>query len=120
MTIVGSEKMVIYDDVSPDAKITIYDKAVKRGRADDDPRLISLPSCETYDEFQVRLRLGDVLIPRLDFSEPLRHELQHFVDCIQTGTVPETDGASGLDIVRSLEMAQASMDESKVRAEQSR
>jgi predicted dehydrogenase len=115
MTIVGTEKMVVYDDVSADAKITIYDKAVKRGAHIQDPLLVALPSYETFDEFQVRLRIGDVLIPRLDFSEPLRAEVQHFVDCIVSGRTPDTDGASGLEIVRALEQAQRSMDENRRR-----
>jgi predicted dehydrogenase len=110
MTIVGTEKMVVYDDVSADAKIAIYDKAVKRGAHLTDPLLVSLPSYETFDEFQLRLRVGDVLIPRVDFTEPLRLEAQHFVDCITEGRTPDTDGVSGLEVVRALEMAQASMD----------
>jgi predicted dehydrogenase len=112
MTVVGSEKMLVYDDVSADEKITIYDKAVKKTRpGDPDPRLISLPSYETFDEFQVRLRLGDVLIPRLDFVEPLKLVTQHFVDCILSGETPETDGVAGLQVVRTLEAAQRSLDE---------
>ena len=67
--------MVVYDDVSADEKITVYDKGVKRTGADDpDPRPMALPSYETFGEFQVLLRVGDVLIPRLDFVEPLRLE----------------------------------------------
>ncbi len=116
MTIVGTEKMVVYDDVSADAKITIYDKAVKRGAHLTDPLLVTLPSYETFDEFQVRLRVGDVLIPRVDFSEPLRFEVQHFVDCIRNGAKPDTDGQSGLEVVRGLEMAQRSMDENRSRS----
>ena len=117
MTIVGSEKMVVYDDVSADEKITIYDKAVKKTAATDpDPRLVSLRSYETFDEFQVRLRLGDVLIPRLDFAEPLRFETQHFVDCIVSGRTPDTDGEAGLQVVRTLEAAQRSLDEQAARA----
>lgn len=117
MTVVGSEKMLVYDDVSADEKITIYDKAVKKTRpGDPDPRLIALPSYETFDEFQVRLRLGDVLIPRLDFVEPLKLVTQHFVDCILSGETPETDGVAGLQVVRTLEAVQRSLDENAARA----
>jgi predicted dehydrogenase len=107
MTVVGSKKMIVYDDVSADARITIYDKGVSRSRRDD----AGPPgSYETFGEFQLLLRAGDVLIPKVDFTEPLRVELQHFVDCIGSGEAPLTDGVSGLRVVRALEAAQASMD----------
>ena len=67
-------------------------------------------SYETFAEFQLLLRAGDVLIPKVDFVEPLQVELQHFVDCIRSGERPLTDGVSGLRVVRALEAAQASMD----------
>jgi predicted dehydrogenase len=107
MTVVGSEKMIVYDDVSADARITIYDKGVARTRRPD--AQISLGSYETFAEFQLLLRAGDVLIPKLDFIEPLLLECQHFVDCIRSGERPLTDGESGLRVVSVLEAAQASM-----------
>jgi predicted dehydrogenase len=107
MTVVGSEKMIVYDDVSADARITIYDKGVARTRRPD--AQISLGSYETFAEFQLLLRAGDVLIPKVDFPEPLLVECQHFVDCIRTGERPLTDGESGLRVVTVLEAAQASM-----------
>lgn len=106
MTIVGSEKMVVYDDVSADAKITIYDRGVTRKRLDEAG---GPGSVRTYGEFQLLLRAGDVLIPKLDFVEPLKVECQHFVDCIRTGETPRTDGRKGLAVVRALEAAQRSM-----------
>jgi predicted dehydrogenase len=110
MTVVGSEKMVVYDDVSPDAKIMLFDKGVTKSRRTDGTRSPSLGSYETFGEFQLLLRAGDVLIPKIDFVEPLRLEMQHFVDCVQTGATPETDGRAGLRVVRALEAAQASLD----------
>lgn len=107
MTVVGSEKMIVYDDVSADARITIYDKGVSRTRKAD--AQISLGTYETFAEFQLLLRAGDVLIPKVDFTEPLLLECQHFVDCIRSGERPLTDGESGLRVVRVLEAAQASM-----------
>jgi predicted dehydrogenase len=108
MTVVGSKKMIVYDDVSADARITIYDKSVARTRRS--PEGGAPGSYETFGEFQLLLRAGDVLIPKIDFVEPLRVECQHFVDCIQSGETPRTDGVSGLHVVRALEAAQASMD----------
>jgi predicted dehydrogenase len=107
MTVVGSEKMIVYDDVSADARITIYDKGVARTRRPEAE--ISLGTYETFAEFQLLLRAGDVLIPKVDFVEPLLLECQHFVDCIRSGERPLTDGESGLQVVRVLEAAQASM-----------
>ncbi len=110
MTVVGSEKMVIYDDVSADARITVYDKGVSR-TVRGAPRDIaeSLGSYETFGEFQMLLRAGDVLIPKVDFGEPLLVECQHFVDCVRSGDTPLTDGRDGLRVVRVLEAAQRSL-----------
>jgi predicted dehydrogenase len=107
MTVVGSEKMIVYDDVSADARITIYDKGVSRTRKPD--AQISLGSYETFAEFQLLLRAGDVLIPKVEFTEPLLIECQHFVDCIRSGERPLTDGLSGLRVVSVLQAAQASI-----------
>lgn len=103
MTVVGSQKMLVYDDVSPDAKIVIYDKGVtKKANAGQ-----SLGRYETFGEFQLLLRAGDVVIPKLDFVEPLKVECQHFVECICTGQHPLTDGYDGLRVVQALEVAQS-------------
>jgi predicted dehydrogenase len=109
MTVVGTEKMIVYDDVSAEARITIYDKGVSRTRraGAGEP---SLGGFETFGEFQLLLRAGDILIPKVDFGEPLANECRHFIDCIKTGATPLTDGASGLAVVRVLEAAQASLD----------
>ena len=108
MTVVGSEKMVVYDDVSADSRVMLYDKGFSRKESG--PKT-SLGSFETFAEFQLLIRAGDVLIPRIDFVEPLRVELQHFVDCIRTGATPDTDGRDGLRVVRALEAAQRSLKE---------
>jgi len=107
MTIVGSEKMVVYDDVSADAKVTVYDRGVTKQLIDKTEA--SLGSYRTYGEFQLLLRAGDVLIPKLDFVEPLKIECQHFVDCTRTGETPVSDGRQGLWVVRALEAAQRSL-----------
>jgi predicted dehydrogenase len=99
--------MVVYDDVSADAKITVYDRGVTKLLVDKSEA--SLGSYRTFGEFQLLLRAGDVLIPKLDFIEPLKIECQHFVDCIRTGETPRSDGRAGLRVVRTLEAAQRSM-----------
>ncbi len=110
MTVVGSTKMIVYDDVDPDARITIYDKAVVKtplpGAA---VGADSLGTYDTYEQFQLLLRAGDVLIPKVEFREPLMVECEHFVECIRTGATPDTDGRSAVDVVRALEAAEQSL-----------
>jgi predicted dehydrogenase len=115
MTIVGSEKMIVYDDVDTDARIMIYDKGVTKSPmpgATVEP--VSLGRYETYTEFQLLLRAGDVLIPKVDFVEPLKLECEHFIDCILTGRTPDTDARSGIEVIRALEAAQRSLDSGAV------
>jgi predicted dehydrogenase len=102
MTVVGSKKMLVYDDVSPDAKIQIYDKGVASSSQPNE-------APGTFAEFQVRLRVGDLTVPTLKFSEPLQVECQHFIDCIERGERPFSDGQSGLRTVRVLEAAERSL-----------
>lgn len=105
MVVVGSKKMLIYDDVSMDAKITIYDKGIDKKNI-----LRSLPDIETFGQFQYMHRIGDVLIPNVKFSEPLNIECRHFVECLREGRPPLTDGRGGLDVVGVLQRAQECLD----------
>lgn len=106
MTVVGSEKMVVYDDVSNDAKIMLFDKAVTKSS-----KTGCMGQYENFGEFQFLVRAGDVLIPKINFVEPLKLECQHFADCILQHRQPLTDGNHGLKIVEILEAAQASMNQ---------
>lgn len=101
MVIVGSKKMLVYDDTSADAKIIIYDKGIDKKHI-----IRDLPEINSFGQFQLMQRQGDILIPKIDFKEPLRLECQHFVDCIINGWVPITDGVNGLNVVDVLERAQ--------------
>jgi predicted dehydrogenase len=67
--------MVVYDDLAED-KIAVYDKGIDRKAASGDGR-----QSPAFDH-----RSGDVLLPKIDFKEPLKVELDHFIDCIQNGT----------------------------------
>ncbi|MBN1478608.1 Gfo/Idh/MocA family oxidoreductase [Candidatus Sumerlaeota bacterium] len=98
--VVGSKKMVLYDDTSPDAKIVVYDKGIDRRHPPDAEQF------DSFAQFQLLHRAGDVWIPRIGFREPLQVEAQHFVDCVTRGERPLTDGKSGLDVVRILTAAQ--------------
>lgn len=98
ITVVGSNKMLVYDDIEPLEKIRIYDKGVEKP-----------PYTHTYGDFQFSYRYGSVVIPYIRFTEPLRIECQHFIDSIVNGTPPLSDGYDGLQVVRILEMAERSL-----------
>jgi len=98
MTIVGSRRMVVYDDLAPLEKIRIFDARVDRP-----------PHYDTFAEFQYAYHYGDVHVPYIKQEEPLKTECQHFLDCINQGTTPLTDGKQGLELVRILEASSASL-----------
>lgn len=99
MTIVGSKKMMVYDDVQPTEKIRIYDKGVE------------LPQhYDTFAEFHYSYKYGDIIIPKIEGGEPIRTELKHFIDCINNDKAPISDGASGLRVIKILEAAQNSIE----------
>jgi predicted dehydrogenase len=97
MIVVGSKRMVQYDDTASDEPVRVYDRGMDVGP----------PS--NFGEHQLVYRTGDVVIPRVDPQEPLRLELQDFARAIHTGEEPRSNVALGLDIVAAVEMAQASM-----------
>ncbi len=97
-TIVGSHKMLVYDDIEPEKKILIYDKGV------DLP-----PYSDTEVEFHLSYRYGDVTPYPVVWAEPLRRELEHFLQCIRQGCEPRSSARVGLRVVRVLEMAQHSL-----------
>ena len=66
---------------------------------------------DTFGEFQLSYRYGDILIPRLDDAEPLKVACQHFVDCVEKGIAPRSSGVHGLNVVRVLEAAVESIRE---------
>jgi predicted dehydrogenase len=98
ITVVGSKKMVVYDDVENLEKIKIYDKGVE-----------TLPYTDTYGDFQCSYRYGNVVIPNIRFVEPLRVECQHFAESVINGTQPQSSGWTGLKVVQLLEAAERSL-----------
>ena len=97
-TIVGTRKMLVYDDIETQEKIKIYDKGV------DIP-----PYYDTYADFQFSYRYGDIYSPRIEDYEPVKKECEHFLACIQKGMCPLSDGYSGLRVVSILEAANKSI-----------
>jgi len=98
MTIVGTRRMIVYDDLRTREKIRIYDARVERP-----------PHYDTFAEFQYSYHYGDSYIPYLHQEEPLKLACQHFVDCIKTNSQPLTNGRRGLEMVRILEAASTSL-----------
>ena len=105
MIIVGSKKMLVYDDVAPDSKIMLYNKGIDKTLKDNLKHEIY-----DYASFQMKTRIGDVLIPKIVFDEPLKIECRHFVECIMAGEQPLTGGEDGLKVVSVLEQAQKYLD----------
>jgi predicted dehydrogenase len=103
LTLVGSRKMVVYDDIS-DEKIAVYDKGVERV-----PKVGERMDYDHFNNYQILHRTGDVLLPRIDFQEPLKVEAAHFVDCLRTGATPLTGPRHARDVVAVLEAVQLSL-----------
>jgi len=98
MTIVGSKQMIVYDDVSANEKIKVFDARVDRP-----------PHYDTFAEFQYAYHYGDIYIPHINQEEPLKTECQHFLDCIKSGEKSLTSGEKGLEVVRILEASSESL-----------
>ncbi len=98
MTIVGTRRMIVYDDLQTHEKIRVYDVRVERP-----------PHYDTFAEFQYSYHYGDSYIPHIDQEEPLKRVCEHFLDCIGRGSQPSTSGREGLELIRILEAASSSL-----------
>lgn len=90
-SITGSKRMVVYDDTDPNEKVKIYDRSV------------TLRPPQSFGEFQLSYRTGDMVAPHLMNREPLTIEVEHFAECVETGSKPKTDGTFGAQVVHILE-----------------
>jgi predicted dehydrogenase len=97
-TIVGTKRMLVYNDIEPQEKIKIFDKGVEVP-----------PYYDTFAEFQFSYRYGDIRSPRIEDYEPLKKECDHFLGCVRRGICPLSDGYSGLRVVSILEAASKSL-----------
>jgi predicted dehydrogenase len=95
--VVGSKRMVVYDDAAIDGAVRIYDRGV------------DFTEPTNFGEYQLTYRSGDMLVPRLDPAEPLGLELADFAQAIETGTTPRSHARLGVEIVRILEAAHESL-----------
>ncbi|MBI5515342.1 MAG: Gfo/Idh/MocA family oxidoreductase [Deltaproteobacteria bacterium] len=97
LTVVGSRKMLVFDDTHPTEKLRIHDKGFDRPL-----------EYHSYDAF-LTLRDGDILIPSVPMEEPLRLEVKHFLECVRGREAPRTGGPEGVKVVEALAAAEASM-----------
>lgn len=97
LTVVGDQKMAVYDDLDQE-KIKIYDKGI-----------VAPPTNGDFAEFQISYRCGGSYCPFIQEKEPLKVECTEFIRCIQTGETPRTGGQNGLDVVHVLEAADKSL-----------
>jgi predicted dehydrogenase len=98
MTIVGTKRMIVYDDLEPLHKIKIYDQRVEKP-----------PHYDTFAEFQYSYHYGDVHIPYVKQDEPLKIECRHFLDCIRSGETPVTSAKQATAVVKILEASSESL-----------
>ncbi len=98
MTIVGSKRMIVYDDIAPQEKIKVFDARVERP-----------PHYDSFAEFHYAYHYGDIYSPYIKQDEPLRVETSHFQECILHNRTPLTSGEAGLEVVRILEASTHSL-----------
>jgi predicted dehydrogenase len=103
-TVVGSRKMVVYDDTSPEP-VRVFDSGAV------------LPNPETFGEYKLTYRTGDILSPRVEVAEPLYREIEDFCSAISSGTVPRSSAALGMEVVRMIEAVDASLERGGARIE---
>jgi len=97
-TVVGANKMVVFDDTEAAEKLRVYNNHAE------------VPSVRSYGD-SIQVRFGDILIPRVDATEPLKLECQHFIDCVRDRKTPLSDAQDGLRVIRILQAAQQSMEQ---------
>jgi predicted dehydrogenase len=100
VTVVGSNKRVVFDDLNNLETVKIFEKGIS----------VEKPVSD-FGEFQLLLRDGDIISPRIEPSEPLRNMCRHFLECLQTRQEPLTDGVSGLLAVKVIEAIERSLAE---------
>ncbi|MFN3408128.1 MAG: Gfo/Idh/MocA family protein [Limisphaerales bacterium] len=98
MTVVGSRRMIVYDDMEPLEKIKVYDARVE-----------APPNYDTFAQLNYQYHHGDVYIPYIRQDEPLKMEMRHFIECIREGIQPICGGPEGTEVVRILEGANQSL-----------
>lgn len=100
--VVGDKRMLTFDDVNPSEPLRIYDKHV-------DEEVAQVPFVDSISSFRMTVRDGDIKVPRVPISQPLKTECDHFLDCIENGTTPMSGGPEGIAVVKTLVAMSKSM-----------
>jgi predicted dehydrogenase len=98
---VGEKKMLVWDDMNLSEPIRIYNRGFDKDEVYQD----------SFTDFRLSIREGEVVIPSIKLNEPLLAECEHFIACVKNGSQPLTDGLDGLNVVKALEAATQSMKE---------
>jgi len=109
ITVVGSKKMILFDDVAPD-KLTIFSKGAEAAKNVDYTGM-------EYKDYQIVLMDGDILLPKLKVPEPLKEQVVHFIESIKNNSEPITNGQNAIDVLKVLEAAQKSLKNNGERVE---
>ncbi|MDX9863691.1 MAG: Gfo/Idh/MocA family oxidoreductase [Anaerolineaceae bacterium] len=99
VVVVGSKQRISFNDTSPDEKVRVFEKGVAA----------SATAYSDFGEYQLMIRDGDVISPKIPFEEPLKNEVLHFIGCKQTGKQPRSDGMSGMVVVKVMEAVNESV-----------
>ncbi len=103
LVVIGSEQRVVFNDMVSQEKVTIYKKGIPAS---------SMPN--NYVDYQFSLRDGDIVVPTISYGEPLKNQVLHFLDCVEEGKHPVTDGKGGADVIRVLEAIDMSIKQNGV------
>jgi predicted dehydrogenase len=103
VTVVGDRRMIVFDDVVSDEKLKVFDRGASYEAVSDAARGAD------FGQFKALIRDGDILVPKVPTSEPLKEQMLHFAECCLSGEAPETDGISGRRVVAALEAATESL-----------
>ncbi len=99
VVVVGSKQRISFNDTSPDEKVRVFEKGVAA----------SATAYLDYGAYQLMIRDGDVISPKIPVEEPLKNEVLHFIECIQSGEQPLSDGVNGMVVVRVMEAVNESV-----------
>lgn len=100
VVVVGSQRRILFDDLNVQETVRIFEKSMSS----------TYRARDSFGDFVVSVRDGDIISPYIERSEPLKNQCKHFLECIQNGSRPLTDAHHGLEVVRVLAAAQRSLE----------
>jgi len=103
VVVVGGRKRIVFDDLNNLEKIKIFEKGIAISG-----------DVDSFGEFQLLLRDGDILSPKVEASEPLKNQCAHFLDCVIAGEEPLTGWQAGLDVVRVIAAIERSLQDAGI------